>query len=294
MGNYRHLEQPIVEIQARLPAQLHARGGAAGRGGCYLPSDCDSPLRLRPNDAVSSGLYGHPAFARRATARRGRKLSALLAALLFAASGAVQAKTIDALSLSFFDVNKAIGSAADGDTVAVPAGTATWTDQLVVTKAITLMGKTTTDSVAGTAKDNTTITSNTTAPSLIELKTCSPASTCGAKTYRITGITFLDAQATRNKHLIAISGQSNQARVDHCHFKINYNGIILITGGVYGVADHNVMAACGGCQPFHADNGNSDSTGTQGHAVWAKSAEWSSGHFWFIEDNHFTHTGAIV
>jgi len=277
LGNYKNLEQTAAAvIQAQLPVQLRARGGAAGRGACHLPSGCDSPFRLRPNDAVPS------------------RLSALLAVLLFAASGAVQAKTIDALSPSFFDVNKAIGSAVDGDTVAVPAGTATWTDQLVVTKAITLMGKTTTDSVAGTAQDNTTITSSTSAICLIQLNTCSPASTCGAKTYRITGITFLDAQATRNKHLIAISGQSNQARVDHCHFKINYNGIILITGGVYGVADHNVMAACGGCQPFHADNGNSDSTGTQGHAVWAKSAEWSSGHFWFIEDNHFTNTGAIV
>ena len=277
LGNYKNLEQTAAAvIQAQLPVQLRARGGAAGRGACHLPSGCDSPFRLRPNDAV--------AF----------RLSALFAALLFTASGAVQAKTIDALSPSFFDVNKAIGSAADGDTVAVPAGTATWTDQLVVTKAITLMGKTTTDSVAGTAQDNTTITSNTSASSLIQFNTCSPASTCGAKTYRMTGITFLDAQATSNKHLIAISGQSNQARVDHCHFKINYNGIILITGGVYGVADHNVMAACGGCQPFHADNGNAGSSENLGHAVWALPAEWSSGHFWFIEDNHITGTGAGV
>src|SRR5207244_3671243 len=176
----------VAVIQAQLPVQLRARGGAAGRGACHLPSGCDSPFRLRPNDAVPS------------------RLSALLAALLFAASGAVQAKTIDALSPSFFDVNKAIGSAVDGDTVAVPAGTATWTDQLVVTKAITLMGKTTTDSVAGTAQDNTIIISNT-GVSVIQLSTCSPASTCGAKTYHISGITFRDARAA--KHIITVSGQ---------------------------------------------------------------------------------------
>jgi len=272
LGNYRNLEETAAAvIQAQLPVQLRARGGAAGRGACHLPSGCDSPFRLRPNDAVPS------------------RLSALLAALLFAASGAVQAKTIDALSLSFFDVNKAIGSAADGDTVAVPAGTATWTDQLVVTKAITLMGKTTTDSVAGTAQDNTTITSNTTAPSLIQLNTCSPASTCGAKTYRITGITFRDARA--NKHVIAISGQSNQARVDHCHFDINYSNGILMADGICGVADHNVMAVCGGCQPFKGDNGNIGSSDVSGDAVWALPAEWSSGHFFFIEDNHITGGG---
>src|SRR5437762_8504713 len=125
----------------------------------------DSPFRLRSNYAGPSGLYGHPASARRATARRGRKSSALFAALLFAASGAAaQAKSITALSPSLFDVNKAIGSAVDGDTVIIPAGKATWTSQLAITKAITLMGKTTTDSLAGTANDQTIIQYNITAP----------------------------------------------------------------------------------------------------------------------------------
>jgi hypothetical protein len=276
LGNYRNLEQTAAAvIQAQLPVQLRARGGAAGRGACHLPSGCDSPFRLRPNDAVPS------------------RLSALLAALLFAASGAVQAKTIDALSPSFFDVNKAIGSAADGDIVIVPAGTATWSDQLVITKAITLMGKTTTDSVAGTSQDNTTITSNTSAGSLIQLNTCSPASTCGGKTYRITGITFLDAQASNGKRIIGIGGQSNQARVDHCQFKLKYSNVILVTGGVYGVADHNVISVAGG-QPFKADNGNAGSSENTGHAVWTLPAEWSSGHFFFIEDNHVTGGGTNV
>ena len=160
LANYRDLGQAAAEIQARLPPQLHARCGAAGRAARHWPSD--SPFRLRPNYAAPSGLYGHAASARRATARRGRKFSALLAALLFAASGAAQAKTITALSPSLFDVNKAIGSAVDGDTVIIPAGKATWTSQLVITKAITLMGKTTTDSLAGTANDQTIIQYNLT------------------------------------------------------------------------------------------------------------------------------------
>src|SRR5438552_4769315 len=157
-GNYRVSESSLPQ----LPAQLHACCGAAGRAACHPPSDSDSPFRLRPNYAVSSGLYGQPASARRATARRGRKLSALLAALLFGASGAAQAKSITALSPSLFDVTKAIGSAVDGDTVIVPAGTAAWTTRLVITKAITLVGQTTTDSLAGTAKDQTTIQYNLT------------------------------------------------------------------------------------------------------------------------------------
>src|SRR3982751_4382919 len=106
--NYRDLGQVAAEIQARLSAQQHARCGAAGPAERHWSSDSRFPLQ--PNDAVASGLSGHPASARKATARKGRKLGALLAALLFAASGAVQAKTIDALTPSFFDVTKAIGS----------------------------------------------------------------------------------------------------------------------------------------------------------------------------------------
>src|SRR5258705_11305557 len=80
------------------------RSGAASRAGRDWPSA--SPFRLRSNDAVHSGLYGRPASARRATVWRARKLSALLAAVLFAASGAAQAQTITALSPSLSDVNK--------------------------------------------------------------------------------------------------------------------------------------------------------------------------------------------
>src|SRR5438105_11657033 len=102
LGNYSNLGQAGAEIQARLGAQLRARYGAAGRVARHWPSD--PPFRLRPNYAVPSG--GNPASAPRATGRKGRKLSALFAALLFAASGAAQAKSITALSPSFFDVTK--------------------------------------------------------------------------------------------------------------------------------------------------------------------------------------------
>src|SRR5438874_8234652 len=100
LGNCRNLGQTAALIQARFRVQLRARCGAAGWAAGHLPSDCDSPFRLQPYDAVLPGLYGHPASARSATARRGRKLNALLAALLFAASGAAQAKSITALTPS--------------------------------------------------------------------------------------------------------------------------------------------------------------------------------------------------
>ena len=52
--------------------------------------------------------------------------------------GQVEGATINAKSVSFGDVRSAVASAKDGDTVAVPAGSATWTSSLNITKNITL------------------------------------------------------------------------------------------------------------------------------------------------------------
>src|SRR5437763_11310189 len=48
--------------------------------------------------------------------------------------------TITAASPSLSNVATAVSSARDGDTVVIPAGTATWTSGLSIQKAITLQG----------------------------------------------------------------------------------------------------------------------------------------------------------
>jgi len=266
LGNYRELGQAAAEIQARLPAQLRARCGAAGREARHWPSD--SPFRLRPNDAVPSGLYGHPASARRATARRGRKLSALLAALLFAASGAAQAKTITALTPSFFDVNKAIGSAVDGDTVIIPAGKATWTTQLALDKGITLMGQTTTNSAAGTAVDNTIIVYN-----LSALMPLIRVPSVLGKSYRISGLSFQDSPTrtvTAANGFIGLLGSSQSVRIDHCHyFVMPFQAQCVHVGdGVYGVADHNLIEISRQ-QAFNLSNGREGTTDPWGNFTFS-------------------------
>jgi hypothetical protein len=283
MRNYRHLGQAAAEIQARLPAQLHARCGAAGRAARQWPSD--SPFWPRPNDAVPSGLYGHPASARRATARRGRKLSALLAALLFAASGAAHAKSITAVTPSFFDVTKAIGSAVDGDTVIIPAGKASWTSPLIINKAITLTGQTTiTSTVNGTADDKTIIQYNlTTSRSLIVLRTVA------GKVYRISGLTFQNISAiTSQNGLIVLGGYSQKVRLDHCHFDFTTTPqqarIVQVGGGVRGVADHNVFNHLR-TQVFGLTNGCSP-TDAYGNTSWSQPTAWGSADFFYIEDNY--------
>src|SRR5438132_7651556 len=117
-----------------------------------------------------------------------RLLSSVLAALLFAGSGTAQATTFNAASPSLADVRAAIASAADGDTVIVPAGTAAWTSTLRITKAITIQGQTTTDIPNGTANDQTVIVDN-----LARVSGGQPFFNFTAHSgqqVRITGITF--------------------------------------------------------------------------------------------------------
>ena len=66
-------------------------------------------------------------------------------------SGNSDGATIDAKSAALRDVESAIRSAREGDTVAVPAGTVTWASGLAITKGITLQGATHIDG-AGTSK----------------------------------------------------------------------------------------------------------------------------------------------
>ena len=88
--------------------------------------------------------------------RRMQKLTALLCLIVFSSVN-LMAVTITGSSLSLRDVQTAISSAADGDTVIVPAGTARWTSTLLIDKPVTLIGQTSTDPVAGTAVDKTII-----------------------------------------------------------------------------------------------------------------------------------------
>src|SRR6266403_1351347 len=64
----------------------------------------------------------------------------LLASVACMLSSRLEAATINAKSVSFTDVASAITLAKEGDLVVVPAGTASWTSTLTITKGITLQG----------------------------------------------------------------------------------------------------------------------------------------------------------
>jgi hypothetical protein len=68
------------------------------------------------------------------------RMVGIAAASLWIFLGRVEGASIGAESVSLRDVEAAVRSAHDGDTVIVPAGTASWTSTLTIGKSITLQG----------------------------------------------------------------------------------------------------------------------------------------------------------
>ena len=63
-------------------------------------------------------------------------------AILIAAASHAKGVAVEAKSAELGDVKSAIATAREGDTVTVPAGTASWTSELVIKGSITLQGAT--------------------------------------------------------------------------------------------------------------------------------------------------------
>jgi hypothetical protein len=178
-----------------------------------------------------------------------------------------QAATRTAASASLTDVSAAIAASVDGDTVNIPAGSATWGSTLKLTKAITLKG-------AGSG--STKISANGITMMVISLSANKPV--------RVSGINFTNAGGTKSPTLI-IWGSSHTGtgtpitslRVDHCNFTFGKRAVNP-DGYVYGVIDHNTFVNC--------DIGVGI-TGDDDYA-WKRPIEPGSINTLCIEDNTFT------
>jgi hypothetical protein len=135
----------------------------------------------------------------------------------------IHASTIIAASTSRSDVAAAIASAADGDTVQIPAGNSTWSSTLTITKAITLKG-------AGT--NNTFIRYH---GNILDL---SPSNDLPA---RVSGIYF-DLFPFQNGNggdisAIRVDSTITNLRIDHCYFR-GGKRTLFFPAKSYGVTDH--------------------------------------------------------
>ncbi|MBN1674706.1 MAG: hypothetical protein JXR37_26920 [Kiritimatiellae bacterium] len=147
--------------------------------------------------------------------------------------GVARAATHTAASCARADVQAAVNAAVDGDTVLIPAGTATWTNGIETTKQIMIQAQTITPTPGGDAAWNVVITNNSPVP-LITM-TSGDDFHCG-----VAGITFMEG--SRKTNYIRIQGTgSNVPLVHDCRFDIDERfgdepGIAVLaclsTGGV--------------------------------------------------------------
>lgn len=237
-----------------------------------------------------------------ASTMKGRLL-AVVAISLFAT--ALNGATYTAASCNESDVQSAYATEQanpqDGDIIAIPAGTCTWTTAWIISPAvsITIQGAGAISAMAGGAStsgsDLTTIVMAST-DSAHDYEIMSFTTTT-AKLFRITGIAFSfpNGNNASQNGTIAILGTSQSLRVDHNHFTGYAQHWLDVRGWIYGVLDHNVidgyLTADNWVAVESAANWNGDSGGI-GDASWNDATNFGTNKFLFAEDNRFiSHNG---
>jgi len=182
--------------------------------------------------------------------------------LLLSLSSA-HAAVIEAASSSYADVNTAVGTASNGDTVIIPAGNSTWTSMLDIPVGITVQG-------AGVA--NTQITASGLTGPVLSFDMSGVTAYCRLTQLRFSGPTSYP--------LVELDGSGTDKqitfRIDNCFFKGGKRAINPV-GWTLGVIDNNTFSNCNIAVGFDGDRDN----------AWARTIEAGAGDSVYIEDNVF-------
>jgi hypothetical protein len=196
-----------------------------------------------------------------------------------------------AASASRTDVNDCITAASSGDTIRVPAGSASWGSPIALpaTKDLTLLG------ASVITCSGTPITCSAQNNTIITCATCFDLNLNASQ--RISGFTMLGA----NNGGI---GSTNNQNINE-HFRVDHNRIVSNAGWApleiqgqsnavhpQGIVDNNILVDIS----IHA-NGTSYQLdeGNQQHLLWAQQTPLGdSTAIVYIEDNHFQNTSANI
>jgi hypothetical protein len=207
--------------------------------------------------------------------------------------------TINAASASQDDVQSAIDSASDGDTVIVPASSSTtWTTKsayipcVIINKAITVKGQTICTGRASTLSyvDNTIISDGTgTQDGEVPIK----ISSSGA---RLTGFTFIDKRASGDTKSAVLTAKNTTGwRIDHCHFNPSPNQTVrAITAFGYGLIDHCYFKDANNGVDIEGGRLEDGSTNPPGYYSWTQPLDAGTSHAIYIEDCEFAYSPGMV
>lgn len=186
---------------------------------------------------------------------------------------------IDAASAALADVQAAVASAVEGDTVQVPPGHVTWDSALTLTKAIILKG-----SGNGINPAVDTIIDNGGTPIHTLIDVTGPAS----KAYlSISYFRFrFGSESYWNGTAIRLHGPVGwkNARVHHNTFYAVANHNIEVSTGTHSLIDHNNFLGAQGYDRPSAIHGLGN-----GATDWTTPHNFGSADFLFVEDNVFSH-----
>lgn len=187
------------------------------------------------------------------------------------------AATRTAPSCSRSDVGDAVARAANGDTVLIPAGHCTWTNNLTIKdKYLT---------VRGAGIDETVITDGVSKSKYPNIPQVLVWTMPRSGLSRLSGITFKGGGIpdSANKGMVLLSGSSHQFRVDHNKFIPTQTSALMVIGNHWGVVDHNTfdLSANHGYGIYIHREGFGDES-------WAEGSTLGTEQNVFIEDNLFT------
>jgi len=185
-------------------------------------------------------------------------------------------------------VAAAVSSAADNDTIVIPAGTCTWTTNL------TIFGKTLT--IQGAGMDATTIVDGVSkAPYPNDPHVITYTTKAGSQT-RITGLTFQGGTLAddNNKGMVWIEGHSSSFRMDHVRVRTTKTSGVHFHQNVTGVVDHNIFELANFAYGIYVHHEAWTGTGDFGDASWADNSYLGSDKALFFEDNVFTGVGLQI
>lgn len=212
------------------------------------------------------------------------------------AAAAANAQVINAASCNESDVQAALNSVTSKTTtVNIPAGTCTWTSQIVWTipsgnPSLSILGSGSLTTTGG--GDSTVIKDDDTSDSnyLWDI------TTAGQSSYlRIAGISIEgDTGTYKSNGVLAINNQGGPLRIDHDHFFTSgANGrnfeVVRLTKWPVGVADHNLFD--GGSAIQILGDGFEGDTSEAGYQSWAYPSDFGGDSAFIVENNVFNYTG---
>lgn len=193
------------------------------------------------------------------------------------------AMTVYPASGSMANVSNAVHHIArNGDTVELPSGTSTWTNQLTIYKSITLKGQ---------GIGNTIIRDGRNTYGQYVIRT----ELTNARTTRITGIEWNDNGGIANVALWLVHGTDRDMRrfrFDHNRAGIFAQRPFFETYGVLGVVDHNIFLSTNQLaflgEIMGSSFGYTQGTAAWGDGAWTNTLGFSTERFLFFEDNYIT------